>query len=449
MDGAMRVGLISVGFPNFRHDIAQEYLEQSIRKLTGEDYKLDCCGKVLIEEGVIYDELERLKKAQIDMLIVQCGTYSYGSAMMKIVELFPTTPLFMWGFPEPLIDGFYGLPLNSLCGLNMYGSFLEKVDKKYSYGYGTVVDEDVYQKIHHMIMAIKVKEKLKRSRFCIIGGRVPGFYLSNVDELRFRHQIGPEIVYYDLASLMEDMEKVDEEAVAQEVAKMRSEVAKVTTTDTMLVKSARLYLAIMAYKKERSIDGFAIKCWPEFQSLLACSVCGVVSRLNNAGIMTACEGDVTGLATMYMQYLITGSPCFLADLVNINEEGIAKAWHCGPAPICMTRDMDTTEYREHPTIKQGMGFAVEFKMKLGPLVMMKLKEAKEGYKLFMVTGEGIEEDRKLVANQADIRFHKPAKAVLDCIMKHGIEHHYAIVYHEIVDVMTELCKWIDIEVVVA
>lgn len=443
----MLVGLISLGFPNFRYDIAQQYLEESVQRLEKMDCGLMCCNKVLIEESAIYEELNRLHRKNIDVLIVQCGTYSYGSAMMKITELFYDTPLFMWGFPEPKLEGFRGLPLNSLCGLNMYGSFLEKVDMPYEYAYGRVDDTQVYEKINRFVQAIKVRQKLKGSRFCIIGGRVPGFYLSNVDELRFRHEIGPEIVYYDIASLMEDMKGIDSGRVSKEVARMTSEVARVTTTHEMLEVSARIYLAIMGYKDKMGIDAFAIKCWPEFQSLMGCSVCGVVSRLNNQGIMTACEGDVTGLATMYMQYLITQEPCFLADLVNINEKGIAKAWHCGPAPVCMTRDTSTTEYMEHPTIKQGMGFAVQFKMRLGPLVMMKLKEAKGSYKLFMATGEGIEEDRELVANQADIQFDKPVEEVLDLIMTHGIEHHYAIVYHEIGEIMRQVCKWMAIEVV--
>ncbi len=34
------------------------------------------------------------------------------------------------------------------------------------------------------------------------------------------------------------------------------------------------------------------------------------------------------------------------------------------------------------------------------------------YKLFMATGEGVEEDRHMVANQADIRFDVPMKDVL-------------------------------------
>lgn len=444
----MKIGLISLGFPNFRYDYAQQYLEISLSKMKSDKYSIVSCEKTLIYEKDINDELSRLRNENVDLLIVQCGTYSYGSSMMKIIESFEHTPLLLWGFREPIIEGFRGLPLNSLCGLNMYGSFLEKVDKKFSYVYGGVEDEEIYEKINLTINAIWIKSKLKQTRFCIIGGRVPGFYLSNVDEIRFRHEIGAEIVYYSIASLLEDVKNIDQSLVDAEITKMTNEVSKVTTTNEMLEKSARIYLAIKLFKEKNNIDAFAIKCWPEFQELNNCSVCGVVSRLNNENIMTSCEGDITGLTTMYIQYLITGKPCFFADLVNINKEGIVKAWHCGPAPICLTRDKSSTKYTEHPTIKQGMGFAVEFKMKLGKLVMLKLKESKNSYKLFMATGEGVVEDRDMVANQADIKFDAEPKDVLETIMSNGIEHHYAIVYDEIKDVLIELCKWMDIEAIV-
>lgn len=444
----MKIGLISLGFPNFRYDYAQKYLDISLDKLKNNMYSIISCKKTLIYENDINDELNRLKNENVDLLIVQCGTYSYGSSMMKIIESFEHIPLLLWGFREPFIAGYRGLPLNSLCGLNMYGSFLEKVDKKFSYVYGGVEDEEIYEKVNLTIKAIWIKSKLKQTRFCIIGGRVPGFYLSNVDEIRFRHEIGAEIVYYSIASLLEDVKNIDQSLVDAEISQMTKEVSKVTTTNKMLEKSARIYLAIKSFKEKNNIDAFAIKCWPEFQALNNCSVCGVVSRLNNENIMTSCEGDITGLTTMYIQYLITGKLCFFADLVNINNEGIAKAWHCGPAPICLTRDASSTKYTEHPTIKQGIGFAVEFKMKLGKLIMLKLKEGKNSYKLFMATGEGVEEDRDMVANQADIKFDAEPSLVLDKIMNNGIEHHYAIVYENVKDVLIELCKWMDIETII-
>lgn len=440
----MKIGLLSLSFPNFRYDYAEKYLKITLDKIKSDENELVCCEKTLNTENDINAEISRLRDENVDLLIVQCGTYSYGSSMMKIIEKFEHTPLLLWGFQEPHIDGFNGLPLNSLCGVNMYASFLHKVGKVFSYVYGSVNDDKVYEKVKRTIKAVEIKRKLKEMRFCIIGGRVPGFYLSNVDEVRFRHEIGPEIVYYSIAELLQDAEIIDKEVALSEVGNIKGEVDEVTSTNEMVEKTARIYIAIKNFKEKNGIDAFAIKCWPEFQGLYNCSVCGVVSRLNNENIMTSCEGDITGLTTMVIQQMITDSPCFFADLVNINDDGIVKTWHCGSAPVCLARECAVTKFTEHRTIKQGMGIAAEFQMKLGRVTMIKLKEDKKGYKFFMAKGEGIEEDREMVANQLDIRFDSPYEKVLDAIMENGIEHHYALAYDDVVDTLIEVCKWIGI-----
>ena len=187
----MRIGIISLAFQNFRHDIAQNYLLESIERLDMRGHELICCKKTLITEEAISAELVSLKQHNIDLLIAQCGTYTFGSSMMEIIGLFAHTPLLIWGFQEPILEHFSGLPLNSLCGLNMFASFLEKTQKVFSYAYGAIGDERVYHKIGLVIKAVEIKTRFRAMRFCVIGGRVPGFYLSNVDELRFRRDIGP------------------------------------------------------------------------------------------------------------------------------------------------------------------------------------------------------------------------------------------------------------------
>ncbi|MBY2476715.1 hypothetical protein KWV16_07450 [Clostridioides difficile] len=443
----MKIGLLSVGFPNFRYDYGQIYLDSTLNKFMSLEHEIITTKKILIYESEIFEEINRLSKENIDLLILQCGTYSYGSAMMKVLEKLREIPLLLWGFTEPRIEGFNGLPLNSLCALNMYGSFLEKVGKKYSYVYGKVDDETVYEKVHRTIKAISIKKKLSKSKFCIIGGRVPGFYLSNVDEVRFRCEIGPEIVYYSIAEMLRDMDRVSNDEIDEEVLKMKSEVNSITATDEMLRISARMYITIKKFKELNNIDGFTIKCWPELQEIKNMSACGVISRLNNDGIMASCEGDVTGLVTQYIQYLITNKPCFFADLVNLNDNNTLKTWHCGPAPVCLARDFSSTKYTEHPTMR-GVGFSVEFYMKLSRVNMLKVKESNKEYKMFIALGESVKEDRQLLANQADIKFDSDSYKVLDTIMEHGIEHHYAIVFEDIKEDLIEVCKWMNIKPIV-
>lgn len=442
----LNVGLVSFGFPNFRYDIAQTYLEKAFDWLNEKNINLTYFNEILIDESKVDEAIEGLKNAHIDLIIIQIGTYSFGNSMLKITERLAGVPIFLWSFPEPIVEGYDTIPLNSLCGLNMYSSFLKKIKVDFSYAYGEVDDEKTLLKIENTIEALKVKKILKNSKFCIIGGRVPGFYLSNVDELRFRHEIGVEIDYYSLAALLVDAENISEDRVEEEVSKMYGE-AKISTLPEMIEKTARVQLAIEDFKNTNNIDAFAIKCWPDFQSIYNFAPCGVVSRLTNGGTMVSCEGDITGLATMYIEHLFTNKPPFLTDLVNINYNGVLKAWHCGPAASDLA-DGGEIEYSMHPTIKDDIGMSVQFTMQKGPLVMAKLSEGEDKYKLFFVKGEGVEVDREIKGSQADIKLNSDSVDVLDTIINEGIEHHYSIIYEDISDKLLELCKWMKLKPIV-
>lgn len=443
----MKVGIISVGFPNFRYDYAEQYLKESLKHLKNDNYEILCNEKTYIQEEDINQEIDRLNNNNIDLLILQCGTYSYGSIIMKIFETLKSTPLILMGFTEPIIEGFDSLALNSLCAINMYSSFLVKVNKKYSYYYGAVNDNTMYEKIVKNLLIFKIKLQLNQSKFCIIGGRVPGFYLSNVDEIRLKYEIGPTLSYYSLAELYQDMEHISESNITQEIETMKQESKIITCKEADLVSTAKMYLAIMEYQKKHKMDGFAIKCWPEFQSVKGFSPCLCISRLNNHGVMTSCEGDVTSLITQYIQYQITKKPCFLADLVNLNPNGTFKAWHCGPAPISLAREPEQVKYTQHPTMKE-YGPAVDFSLPLSTVTVIKLSEGAEKYKMFIAKGKSVIEDRNMKANQSDILFDSSQDNILETIMSSGIEHHYIIVYQDIVDELIELCNQLQIEAII-
>jgi L-fucose isomerase-like protein len=441
----MKIGLICLGFPNFRYDYAKVNLENSLAKI---DFKedLDYVNEVLIDEKSISNELTRLSNNNVDMLIVQCGTYSFGSAMMEIISKFTDTPLVLWGFTEPRIEGFRGLPLNSLCAVNMYGSFLRKVERDFDYVYGSCDDKKIYQKLNKIVKAVKIKTDLKTTKFCIVGGRVPGFYLSNVDEIKLRHEIGVELVYYSIALLIRDMDNIDQKEVDDEVDKINKEVTYVKAERSFIEQTARMYLALIKYKELNNIDGYTIKCWPELQELKNMSGCHVIARLNDNGIMTSCEGDIPSLLTQYIQFKITNKPCFLADLVNLNENDSFKTWHCGPAPLTLARD-NQTSITMHPTMLE-VGTAMEFKLPINRVTVLKISECKDGYKMFIATGKSVLEDRDMKANQSDILFDAKAETVLSTIMDEGIEHHYAIVYQDIKKEILAINKMLNIRSIV-
>lgn len=440
----LKVGCISIGFPNFRCDLAEQNLHQTLTFLEQQELELVSCPRVLATEEEIDAELTRLSSQNLDIMILELGTYSYGSALLSYLEKIKGAHLLLWAFREPIVEGFTGMPLNSLCALNMYTSFLKRMNKPdFSYLYGDADEPETLTQLEAILKAAAIKKQLRQARFCIVGGRVPGFYLSNVDELRFRDEIGPELVYYSIACLLADAAAIAQPEVDAEVRHFGQMVNRCTASVDSQQQSARIYLALRRFAEQNRIDGFALKCWPDFQELANVAVCGVVSRLNQEGLVTSCEGDVTGLATMFIQSKLSTSPVFLTDLVNVTREGTVKLWHCGSAAPALATDAACTAYGSHPTMKHIPGMAAELGLRPGRVLLCKLTEDRP-YKLLAVEGDCIPPDRALTGNQGDIRFDFDSKRLLSLIVEEGIEHHYSLAYDCNPQVIHALCRLLQI-----
>ena len=442
----VNVGLVSLGFTKFRVDIAQSYLGATEALLRSQsDVEVSVVPKVVTEEREVTHAVDVLARDKVDMIIVQCGTFSMGRTIVVLAEAIPATPLFLWGFREPATPGVPALPLNSLCGLNMSASFLYKLRRRFSALYASVDEEEAKTTVQRWIAAIRLRKSLRRARFCSIGERAPGFYRAGVDELRFTRTIGPEIIYHSVGEVVEAARRYTDDEVSEEVERIYGEVDLVEATREAVERSARVYRAVRTLGEEHDVAAFAIRCWPEFQTLYRVAVCGVVSRLNNEGVVVSCEGDIPALATMVIQDAISDRPPFLADLVNMTPEGVVKAWHCGPAARCLADPTARTRYIEHPTIKEGIGMAADFPLAGGRVTMAKLSEDEGCYKLLIAPGTAVRPDRELSGNHVDIVFDCGGPALLDAILSHGIEHHYSIAYGDDTATLLEFCKWSNIE----
>ena len=99
----LRVGCISVGYPNFRCEIAEENLRKSLDILHSCEIELTENRRVLNTEPEINRALLELGGMQLDLLVLELGTYSYGSALLTCLERMKGVHLVLWGFREPIL----------------------------------------------------------------------------------------------------------------------------------------------------------------------------------------------------------------------------------------------------------------------------------------------------------------------------------------------------------
>ena len=111
-----------------------------------------------------------------------------------------------------------------------------------------------------------------------------------------------------------------------------------------VVQMARLGVVIDDWMAENDLDASAIQCWHSLQENFGVNVCTLMSMMSNKMMPSACETDITGLASMYALQLASGEPAAIVDLNNNYGDDPDKCvlFHCGNWPLNFYTDAEMT-----------------------------------------------------------------------------------------------------------
>ncbi len=422
----MKLSFVALGFEKFAIKEANPVVKQSIDVIKNIDAKAHIIEDIVFtNEG--YQQLKtELVSQRPDVLIIQFATFCMGSEVLKLLEGLKDTQVIFWGIREPK-PASACIKFNSFTALNMISSFMHKWQRPFISLFGNPTEEELQKDLTAAIMANKVKYALSVAKFCVIGAHPPGFYLSDLDEMRLRAQYGCEIIHLSELTLLQKIEEMDDSEALPLIEEMKKE-ATIKANEKTVLLAAKFQKALENLAEEEQISGFAIKCWPDLQIAKNFAPCSVISRLNNRGLICSCEADIPALISMFMMKFFTDKPVFLTDLVNITEEGALELWHCGPAPIALAAPSCKPEYGEHPTIKDGIGLSANFPLMGGEAALLKFKETQTGYRLFFADGKAVEPKLPMCGSHVLFAPIADSKAITNCIFDNGIEHHYCLAY---------------------
>jgi L-fucose isomerase-like protein len=169
--------------------------------------------------------------------------------------------------------------------------------------------------------------------------------------------------------------------------------------------------------------------------------------LNDEMLPAACETDVNGAVTQLMLQWLSGEPAFGTDMVSFHgEQNAAVLWHCGKAPLSMC----DPEFQPRGTIHSNrrLPLLMEFPLKPGRATVARLSEASGEFRLVIGGGEMLRAEPSFSGTSGVIRFDSPAEAVLDTIMREGLEHHVALTYGDYVPALMKLADLLRLPVLI-
>ncbi len=439
------IAFISFIRPTFDVQFAQDLTSIAKQELENAGYSLLGADEAVTSIEQAQSLADNLAQEAIDLLVIFMATFN-DSTMITTVAQAIDTPLLMWALPEPRNDD--NLRLNSLCGINLAGHALTKIGQKYDYVYANVDSKKPLERIATLAHAGKAIRLLKQARIARVGERPPGFETCDYDEAQLRTHLGVEVVPVDLQQdVFEPIQKIESEKVDVVIDELSKTVAGLPEIEDMPKrKTLSTFVTLDEMAENKNLHGFAMRCWPEFFSGVGCAACAAMSMLSNKGLPASCEVDVHGTITQFILQSMSGQPAFGTDLVSIIDEQDAIAlWHCGLAPLAMANEHEQPRVTNH--VGRKLPMLMDFALKGGTVTVARLNEQQNGkYRLVVGAAEMLDQPKPFHGTSGMMRFSRSAEAVMDTIIREGIEHHIAITYGDYVDSLSAFADYLNIPV---
>jgi L-fucose isomerase-like protein len=179
----------------------------------------------------------------------------------------------------------------------------------------------------------------------------------------------------------------------------------------------------------------------------------VLGRLNDEGIIAACEGDVFGAVSMLMLTEIAGQPATLMDMTNFDQKDeTVLMWHCGPAPSCYAKEgyKLAVNYNGKAHTEGSLnctGVTRDMVFRPGKATIGRI--AGECDQMFIAGGSFINYDKPSYYGSrgwlGDLSFATEKINALDfanTVLASGFSHHYPLVWGSYEPVLMEISAWL-------
>ena len=215
-------------------------------------------GEKMIEtEAEALEVLKDFELQRPDLLVTHFMTFTLGVVPPLFAQRLGV-PVVLWSMPEPSWSAGGRLERNSFCATNMNSHHLWKLHIPYFWVYADAGTPEASAQLDRVVRTAKAMKMLKTLRIGVIGGRVPGFYTSCVNELVFRRLIGPELKYITEHEVLETARAMPKDEI-EKYKKIILEDADVDPAD-----APKTYADYVTFVKAASPIGKATVPWQDF-----------------------------------------------------------------------------------------------------------------------------------------------------------------------------------------
>ena len=406
-------------------------------------------GQVIKAETVVCDKetleaaAKTFQESRADVIIMVYGAFTGDDVPAFLAETV-RVPMILWAPYELPFEKDTRLYANALCAMTMNAAALHRLGAVCHTVYGGLEDERACDKARQLILAYHTIKAMNHTSLGLLGYRPTAFYNCAFDEALIRRTFGVKIEETDLKAVFDKMAEIPKQDCQEEMERIQT-AYDVKLPEGHLENHARLYLALKEVMGQQGYDFGVIKCWPEMGNLYA-TPCAVLGRLADEGVHIGCEGDVDAELAQIAQHYLTGLPTFITDMIHIDEDANTMTfWHCGNAAPSLANPKYELWMRNHPLAGQGSAFWGA--LKPGAVTIARFCNLGGAYKLFLMRGEALDQDRYTRGIMASVKVKRPVRQVIEQIIEEGIPHHYSLVWTDVAAELKQVCQLLGIPVI--
>ncbi len=221
-----------------------------------------------------------------------------------------------------------------------------------------------WSEIDRVVGLMRVAPHLRRTKILVVKGPLGTTAACNPEQVR--KKLGVEMIPVTVEKTIEAHAAVDIKEAEREAQKYWLSKAKaiVEPSKKEIVNSARLYLAM---KKLMTATGAQATTSSNCMQAPA-KGCLTYSKLNDLGLVGACEGDMDSTLTMLIFQYAFGIPGFISDPVFDTESNALIHFHCTCATKMTGLDSKRLPFTIRTQSDSERGVALDVEMPIGQTV---------------------------------------------------------------------------------
>jgi L-fucose isomerase-like protein len=367
-------------------------------------------------------------------------------------------PILIQAYPDDVTAFSVDRRRDSFCGKISVCSDLRQYGFKYSLteSHTTPAQSDAFRAdLDKFIRVCKVANGMTSGRLGAIGTRPDAFKTVRYSE-KLLEASGIAVSVIDFSEIFGNANRLrdDDAKTKAKLDEIRAHLPHPTVPPEKLVKMAKLGVVVDDWMAENDLDASAMQCWSSLQENYGVNVCTLMSIMGNKLMPSACETDVTGLASMYALQLAAEQPAAIVDLNNNYGDDPDKCvlFHCGNWPLNFypegEAEMQIADVLGTTLGDENVYGAINGRAPAAPLTIARIStdDVNGKCKAYVAEGQFLDDPLDTFGSRAVVEIPN-FQPLLKLICRVGFEHHCAMSPAHTADAVAEaLGNYLDWEV---